>query len=245
MRRMAAIVRRLYAEELKFAADKPRRADGRWPRVKRSLSGLKKVLSRRGVVWVVRVAIVLGGLFLIVETVFQFNRLASWNTTVLAREADVDRELKRRENLLPNMVRAVSEYASYEQGVFKYVADAREALKMIRGGDVPKTKINSMLEQLLPRLVALAEEYPELKTAGAIRDLIAETANTENRIAEAKKEYNKASEVYNQYQTIFPGNFFASVFRFDLAPYMGLDENAEAPVIDLNVAEGGAHAAEG
>jgi LemA protein len=188
-------------------------------------------------VWAVRIVAILAVLFVIAETVFQFNRLASWNTIVVARKADVDREYKRRQNLLPNLVLAVSQYASYEQGVFRYVADARKALKMIRSGDVPKTRINGMLEQLLPRLVALAEQYPDLKTAGAVQDLITETTKTENRIADAKKEYNKAAEVYNQYISIVPGNLFAFVFDFNPAQYMGLNEDARMPVIDLNVTE--------
>ncbi len=197
----------------------------------------KSLFAKRSVVWAIRIAVVLVVLFVVVETIFQFNRLVSWNTVVTARHADVDRELKRRENLIPNLVYAVSEYASYERGVFRYVSDAREALQMIRSGEPARSKASSVLEQLLPRLIALAEEYPDLKATQSMQDLISEAANTENRIADAKKDYNKAAEIYNQYRTIIPGNLFALIFRFKAVPYKGLEEDVEVPTIDLKVAE--------
>lgn len=247
MMRIGAIVRRLYAEELKDPAADPRgRGRRSWPRTRSRLSAMKKSLfGKRSVVWAIRIAAVLVVVFVIVETIFQFNRLMSWSTIVTARCADVDRELKRRENLIPNLVYAVSEYASYERGVFRYVSDAREALQMMRSGEAPGSKASSVLEQLLPRLIALAEEYPDLKATQSIQDLISEVANTENRIAEAKKEYNKAAEVYNQYCTMFPGNLYVFIFRLERAPYIGLDEQVEVPAIDLKVTErdaGGASA---
>ena len=236
---MGAIVRRLYAEELNSAPDKRNGSSkGRFSRTKRKLSDLKKALvKRRSVVWAIRIAVVLFVLFVLVETIFQFNRLTSWNTIVMARHADVDRELKRRENLIPNLVFAVSQYATYEQGVFRYVADARETLKMIQSPTAAKTPVSTVLEKILPRLVALAEQYPDLKTSVAIQDLITEASNTENRIADAKKEYNKAAEVYNQYCTTVPGNFFAFVFDFNFVDYMGLKEDVEVPTINLKIVE--------
>ncbi len=185
MRRMGAIVRRLYAEELKSAAaDRAGSVKSGWFGARRKLSALKKALfKRRSIVWAIRIAAVLVVVLIVAEMVFQFNRFASWSTVVQARRADVAREYKRRENLLPNLVLAVSEYASYEQGVFRYVSDARDALSMIGDGDVPKAKTSSVWEQLSPRLIALAEQYPDLKTSGAIESLIAESALTEDREA--------------------------------------------------------------
>jgi len=243
MRRMGAIVRRLYAEELKSAPDKRSAspAPGRWSGTRRRLSRIRKaIFRRRSVVWALRIIAILTLLFVVAETIFQFNRLTSWNTVVMARRADVDRELKRRGNLLPNLIYAVSQYATYEQGVFRYVADAREALKMMQGPDVRKTPASTVLERILPRLVALAEQYPDLKTSAAIQDLITEASNTENRIADAKQDYNKAAEIYNQYCTTFPGNFFAVVFDFESVGYMGLEEEVEVPAMELNVVRGSA-----
>lgn len=243
MSRIGAIVRRLYGEELKPDANK--KAVGtinEKPRDKRrKLTAFKNALSnRRTVVWVIRIAVVLVALFIVAEGVSQFNRLTSWHVVVAARRADLERELQRRENLIPNLVFVVSKYAAYEQGVFKYVSDAREALKTIRSSETSGTQANSMLEKTLSRLVALAEQYPDLKATQSIQDLIAEAANTENRIADAKEKYNKACEIYSQYRTIFPGNVFAFIYRFKPLPYVGLEEDLKVPVIDLDIIERGA-----
>ena len=242
MSRIGAIVRRLYGEELKPATNNPGGTmDERVSKKKkRKLTAFKKVLSnRRTVVWIIRVAVVLVALVVLAEGVFQFNRLTSWNVVVEARRADLDRELQRRENLIPNLVYAVSKYAAYEQGVFKYVSDARETLKTIRSSATSRTKAGNELEKALSRLVALAEQYPDLKATQSIQDLIKEAANTENRIAEAKEKYNKACEVYNQYRTIFPGNVFAFIYRFGPLPFIGVEEGLKVPVIDLKITEGG------
>lgn len=241
MSRIGAIVRRLYGEELKPDANNKKVAGtiNERPRSKRrKLTAFKNALSnRRTVVWVIRIAVVLVALFIVAEGVSQFNRLTSWHVVVAARRADLERELQRRENLIPNLVFVVSKYAAYEQGVFKYVSDAREALKTIRSSETSGTQANSMLEKTLSRLVALAEQYPDLKATQSIQDLIAEAANTENRIADAKEKYNKACEIYSQYRTIFPGNVFAFIYRFKPLPYIGLEEDLKVPVIDLDIIE--------
>lgn len=241
MSRIGAIVRRLYGEELKPDANNKKVAGtiNERPRDKRrKLTAFKNALSnRRTVVWVIRIAVVLVALFIVAEGVSQFNRLTSWHVVVAARRADLERELQRRENLIPNLVFVVSKYAAYEQGVFKYVSDAREALKTIRSSETSGTQANSMLEKTLSRLVALAEQYPDLKATQSIQDLIAEAANTENRIADAKEKYNKACEIYSQYRTIFPGNVFAFIYRFKPLPYVGLEEDLKVPVIDLDIIE--------
>ncbi len=239
MSRIGAIVRMLYEEDLKPSANtnkagaamnaKPNRKESKLTTFKKALS------SRRTAVWAIRIVVVLVVLFIAAESVFQFNRFATWQTKVMARRADVNRELQRRENLIPNIVSAVSRYAAYEQGVFKHVSEVRTELKKIKSSKASSTQINSVLGKALSGLVALAEEYPDLKATNSIQDLIKEAANTEDRIADAKKEYNKDCEVYNQYLSIFPGNVFAFVYRYKPLPYMGMGEEVKVPVIDLNM----------
>jgi LemA protein len=188
------------------------------------------------VAWIIRIVIVLVVLFIVAESIFQFNRFASWETKVTARRADLDREYQRRQNLIPNLVFAVSKYASYEQSVFKDVSEARSELMKIPNSEISQSQISSVLEKALSRLVALAEEYPDLKATQSVQDLIGEASNTEDRIAEAKKEYNKECEIYNQYLSIFPGNIFAFIYRYKPLPYMGL-EDVNVPVIDLDMTE--------
>ena len=238
MSHIGAIVRKLYGEEVKPVNNnigtamntKTNRKKGRFENFKNALG------SRRTVAWIIRIVIVLVVLFIIAESIFQYNRFASWQTKVMARQADVEREFQRRENLIPNLVYAVSKYGAYEQGVFKYVSDAREALKMVQSPETSGAQTGSMLEKTLSRLVALAEEYPDLKATQSVQDLISEAANTEDRIAEAKKEYNKECEIYNQYLSTFPGNIFGFIYRFKSLPYMGL-EDVNVPVIDLDMKE--------
>jgi LemA protein len=239
MSRIGGMVRRLYQEELKADSNNGgRTTNGKPGRKNRKLKVIKEALTnRRTVVWCIRIVVVLVALVIALEAVFQFNRLTAWYTVVTARRADVDREFQRRKNLIPNLVFAVSKYAAYEQGVFKYVSDARETLKMIRSSDASRSQVSNVLEKTLSRLVALAEQYPDLKATQSIQDLIKEAANTENRIADVKEKYNKASEIYNQYRTTFPGNVFAFIYRYKALPYIGLEESLAVPVIDLKITE--------
>ncbi len=236
MSRIGVIVRRLYGEELKPAANKVvGTMDERDSRMRRKLTALKNALGkRRTVIWIIRIVVVLVALFVVGEAVFQFNRLVSWHTKVMARRADVEREYQRRKNLIPNLVYAVSRYGAYEQGVFKHVSGVRAELMKIQNSEISQSQISSVLEKALSRLIAWAEEYPDLKATQSVQDLIAEAANTENRIADAKKEYNKDCEVFNQYQSIFPGNVFAFIYRFKPLPYIGL-EDVNVPVIYLDM----------
>ena len=238
MSRIGAIVRKLYGEEVKPVTNNIGAAmNSKKNRKKRRFENFKNALgSRRTVVWIIRIVIVLVVLFIVAESIFQFNRFASWQTKVMARRADIEREFQRRENLIPNLVYAVSRYGAYEQSVFKYVSDAREALKMIRSSETSGTQTSSLLEKTLSRLVALAEEYPDLKATQSVQDLIKEAANTEDRIAEAKGKYNETCEIYNQYLSIFPGNIFGFIYRYKSLPYMGL-EDVNVPVIDLDMTE--------
>lgn len=240
MSRIGAIVRRLYEEDFRSTTDdsgktinaKPNRPS----RKKDKLTAFKKALSsQRTAVWAIRIGAVLVVLFIAAESIFQFNRLASWQTVVMARRADVNRELQRRQNLIPNLVFAASKYASYEQEVFKHVSDAREFLSVMRISPASNSPANGMLEKALSRLIALAEEYPDLKATQSIQDLIAEAANTEDRIADVKQEYNKACEIYNQYISIFPGNLFAFAYRYQQMPYIGLEEEVDVPVMNLEM----------
>ena len=240
MSRIGAIVRRLYGEELKPAANKAAGTrDERGSRMRRKLTALKNALGkRRTLIWTIRVIVVLFALLIVAESVFQFNRFAAWQTKVMSRQADVEREYQRRENLIPNLVFAVSKYATYEKGVFKDISDARSELMKIQNSEISQSQVNSLLEKALSRLVAWAEEYPDLKATQSVQDLIKEASNTEDRIADAKKEYNKECEVYNQYLSVFPGNVFAFIYRFKPLPYIGL-EDVNVPVIDLDITQAG------
>lgn len=240
MSRIGAVVKRLYGDQVKptynnSGAD----MDVKPSRRQKKLTKFRKALgNRRTLIWTIRVIMILFALLIAAESIFQFNRFAAWQTKVMSRQADVEREYQRRENLIPNLVFAVSKYATYEKGVFKDIADARSELMKIQKSEISQNQINSLLEKALSRLVAWAEEYPDLKATQSVQDLIKEASNTEDRIADAKKEYNKECELYNQYLSVFPGNVFAFIYRFKPLPYVGL-EDVNVPVIDLDITQAG------
>jgi LemA protein len=220
MSRIGVIVRKLYGEEVKPLTNNTGTSmNAKTNRKKRRFENFRNALgSRRTAAWVIRIVIVLVVLFILAESIFQFNRFASWQTKVMARRGDVEREFQRRQNLIPNLVYAVSRYGAYEQGVFKHVSAVRAELMKIQNSDISQSQISSV------------------KATQSVQDLISEASDTEDRIAEAKKEYNKECEIYNQYLSIFPGNVFAFIYRYKPLPYMGL-EDVNVPVIDLNMTE--------
>jgi LemA protein len=235
MSHLGALVRRMYGDEVKPADNKVVKKKGR---LRRKLEDLGDALSRRPtVLWVIRIVVILLTLFVVIEGIFQYNRLQAWNTTVLARRADVDRELKRRENLIPGVVALASRYAVYERGMFKYISDARGVLQTIKDSQKSGTNVSNLLDKALSKLVALAEAYPDLKATQPVQDLIGKLADTEDRIADAKKDYNAASEQFNQYMTTFPGNVFAFVYRFKTAEYISFEENLDVPQINLDLSQ--------
>jgi LemA protein len=236
MSRIGTVVKMLYGDQVKPAYNNSGAdMDVKSSRRKKKFTALKKTLgSRRTLIWVIRIVVVLVVLFIAAESVFQFNRFATWQTKVMSRQADIEREYQRRENLIPNLVFAVSKYATYEKGVFKDIADARSELMKIQKSEISQSQINSVLEKALSRLVAWAEQYPDLKATLSVQDLIKEVSNTEDRIADAKKTYNEACEIYNQYGSVFPGNVFAFIYRYKPLPYMGL-EDVNVPVVDLDM----------
>ncbi|MHC4230185.1 MAG: LemA family protein [Planctomycetota bacterium] len=239
MSRIGAVVKRLYGDQVnpvydnsgKDMAPKFGRRENAWARFKSALH------NRRVLIWAVKIIVVLGILFVAAESVFQYNRLATCHTTVGARRADVEREYQRRYNLIPNLVFAVGKYATYEQSVFKDVSEARSELMKMQSSGLSQSEMSNLLEKALSRIIAWSEQYPDLKATQSVQDLIMEASNTEDRVADAKKEYNKSCEIYNQFISVFPGNVFAFIYRFRFVDYIGLkEEEVDIPVIDLNIA---------
>src|ERR1700731_4626295 len=122
--------------------------------------------------------------------------------------AQVDVVLQRRADLIPNLVETVKGYATQEQTVFGDIAKARSALL---GAQSPSERIaaNGQLEGALGRLLAIAENYPQLKSNENFLRLQDELAGTENRIAVERRRYNETVQDYNNYVGVFPNNIFA------------------------------------
>ncbi len=141
------------------------------------------------------------------------NTLVTEKNDIDARWAQVDNDMKRRADLIPNLVETVKGYAKQEQTVIGEVANARAALL---GANDRQSKIaaNDQLSGAIGRLLVLKEAYPELKSNENFLRLQDELAGTENRIAVDRRDYNEAIRRYNTDVDLFPRNIAASLFGF-------------------------------
>lgn len=162
-----------------------------------------------------------------------YNSLVSKQTTVEEQAANIDTQLQRRADLIPNLVKTVKSFTEHEEEVFAEVNEAREKL-MSAGTMAEKSEANEEVTSALNKLIAIAESYPELKSDTVYVDLMDELAGTENRISYARQNYNSAAADYNKSIKMFPGALFANMFGFEKAELFEAAEGAEkAPDVDL------------
>lgn len=166
-----------------------------------------------------------------------YNRIQTLDEQVNAYQSQIEVQLQRRADLVPNLVETVRGFAQQEQTVFTAVADARARL----GGAVQSGSLQQMAEAnqgltaALGRLIAIAEAYPELKSNENFRALQDQLEGTENRIATARQDYNNAVREYNAYIRRFPQVLTAKVIGKGAREYFELTSAAarEAPRVDL------------
>jgi LemA protein len=163
------------------------------------------------------------------------NEMVRKNETIKQAWAQVDVVLERRADLIPNLVATVKGYAAQEVKVFGDVSNARAALLSAR---TPADKIaaNGQLDGALGRLLAIVENYPNLKSNQNFLALQDELAGTENRIAVERRRYNEAIQDYNTYIGLFPNNIFARWAGFQRNnDYFAASESArQAPKVDFS-----------
>jgi len=155
-----------------------------------------------------------------------YNGLVTMNENVTTKWSQVENQLQRRSDLIPNLVNTVKGYASHETDVFKSVSDARARLA---GASTvaDKSAANGELSGALSRLLAISENYPDLKSNQNFAQLQDELAGTENRIAVARKDYNDAAQSYNTKIKSVPTVFFAGLFGFQPKDYFKADEGSK------------------
>src|SRR5687767_5406584 len=146
-----------------------------------------------------------------------YNRFVSQEEAVKAQWAQVQNQLQRRNDLVPNLVETVKGYAQHEEGVFKEIADARSRLL---AAQTPEQAIQAANQQssALGRLLAIVENYPQLKANEQFNRLMDELAGTENRIAVERMRYNERVQEYNTSRRQFPANLTARMFGFKEYP---------------------------
>ena len=162
-----------------------------------------------------------------------YNSLVTMDEGVKAAWAQVENQLQRRYDLIPNLVETVKGYASHEEEVFLKVTEARSRV----GGAASvsdKIAANNSLSAALSRLLVVVERYPELKANTNFLRLQDELAGTENRIAVERRRYNESVRDFNATIRRFPTNILAGIFGFEKAAFFDVpEERQEAPKVSF------------
>jgi len=156
-----------------------------------------------------------------------YNRFVKMDVAIKAAWSQVENQLQRRYDLIPNLVETVKGYAKQEKDVLVEVTNARS--RVGGAGTVPdKIAANNELSSALSRLMVVVERYPDLKSNQNFLKLQDELAGTENRIAVERMRYNETVKVYNEAIRTFPSNFVASMFGFKEAAFFEAPKEAKA-----------------
>jgi len=164
-----------------------------------------------------------------------YNRLVGLRNQVANGWRQIDVQLKRRHDLIPNLVNAVRGSMDFERDTLTAVMEAR-AKALTATGPADAAQKEGQLTQALGRLLAVAENYPTLKSNDNVRMLQEELSSTENKVGFARQFYNDIATKFNTAQQVFPTNIFANMFGFKPSELFEITEAAdrEVPVVDLS-----------
>lgn len=164
--------------------------------------------------------------------IYYFNKFSVLENRIDNSSSQIDVQLKRRADLIPNLIETVKGYAKHEKGIIEAVANARKALVGAKDLD-SKVKANDKLESALKTVFALAENYPNLKTNENFLELQRELAATEDKIAYSRQYYNDSVLSYANLFKTFPGNFFAKIYGKTEKQYLKITA-AEREAVKVN-----------
>ena len=179
------------------------------------------------VLLVVFVIILLFGFLLFGKIISGYNSVIAMDENVKGRWAQVENQLKRRYDLIPNLVESVKGYAKHEKELFENIADARTQYFQAKGVN-EKIQASNRLEGPLSRLLLLQERYPDLKANQSFLKLQDSLEGTENRIAVERKRYNDAVQMVNTFIRTFFGRFYATLAGVSSAEYYEIPEAEKA-----------------
>ena len=183
--------------------------------------------------WVILGIVVL----LLLWGVMAYNRFVSQRQSIRDAYSNIDTELRRRYDLIPNLVESVKGYAAHERATFENVTAARTAAMQAQGPE-QQAQAENMLTDALRRLFAVAEAYPELRASENFQALQAELATTEDRIQVSRRFYNATVRDFNERVQSVPSNVIASMFGFREEPFFEIEEGdratlEQAPQVDF------------
>ncbi len=157
--------------------------------------------------------------------IFKYNGFVTLKNRTGEAWADIDVQLKRRYDLIPNLVNTVKGYAAHESGTFEKITEARS--KAMQAGTLTeKGEAENILTGTLKSLFAISEAYPELKANTNFLQLQSELSDTENKIMASRRFYNANVRDFNTGVQMFPGNVIASIFKFSSLEYFELEQDS-------------------
>ena len=187
-------------------------------------------------VWLIVLLVILA--LIVIALIALYNRFVRYRNRVDNAWAQIEVQLKRRWDLIPNLVETVKGYAAHERGTFEAVTEARTNAQRAQG-PADTAAAEGILGQALGRLFAVAEAYPELQADENFRQLQSELAETENRIAVSRQVYNDTVLTYNNAIQTFPGVALAGPLGFARREFFETDETQrEAPRVDFSPGAG-------
>lgn len=162
---------------------------------------------------------------LVIVGMSTYNKMVEQREKVDSSFADIETQLQRRADLIPNLVNTVQGYVQHEQGIIDSITEARQSL--LNAQSVQElSAANDQLSESIGKLMVLVENYPDLKANQNFMMLQDELAGTENRIATARRDYNDAVRTYNATIKRMPGAFLANSYGFEPAPYFEASEGS-------------------
>jgi LemA protein len=159
-----------------------------------------------------------------------YNGLVGARNEVKNSWSSIDVQLKRRHDLIPNLIESVKGYAAHERQTLDAVVKARRQAEEFTGSVEGRAKVENVLTQSLRSLLALAEAYPDLKANQGFIALQEELASTENKIGFSRQYYNDAAMRYKNRVEMFPGNLIAGLFNFQAEPFFQMEEPGDRAV---------------
>ena len=177
--------------------------------------------------WIIGIVVVV--VLIVLYIVATYNGLVGMRNRVKDQWAQIDVQLKRRFDLIPNLVETVKGYASHEQETLKGVIEARNKFNVAKTPE-EEMKANDQLSNFVSKLFALSEAYPDLKANQNFMSLQSDLKDTEDKIASARQFYNDTVLTLNNKIEMFPSNIVASMFKFTKEPFFEANEESREAV---------------
>ena len=176
---------------------------------------------------VVLIVVIVVVVVLLLFLAFAFNHLVRLRNETQAGWSNIDVQLKRRNDLIPNLVEAVKGYASHERGLFDEITQARAAVQG-GGGPAQTAAASDQLTGAMGKLFAVAENYPQLRATENFQELQSELTDTEDKIAAARRYYNSVVQTYNSAIQSFPALLYAGMLGFRAREFFAAQDSERA-----------------